>query len=70
MDLEPLVAAAEEIAGIPEKRYRDQKSKAWERLCQGSLAGGGKKVLCWIATPERGLQTPTHEAPGMKLAPH
>ena len=68
IDFRPLIDAAEGVADVLEKRYRDQKSKAWERWCQGSLAAGGRQVIRWIKAPERGLQAPNHEAPGRKLA--
>ena len=57
IDLDPLITAAEEIADVLEKRYREQKSKAWERWCQSSLASGGKQVIRWITAPERGPRT-------------
>ena len=68
IDLRPLIEAAEGGADVLEKRYRDQKSKACERWCQGSLAVGGRQVIRWVTAPERGLQAPNHEAPGRKLA--
>ena len=68
IDLRPLIDAAEGVADVLEKRYRDQRSKAWERWCQGSLAVGGRQVIRWVKAPEHGLQAPNHEAPGRKLA--
>ena len=52
IDLQPMIDAATEIAEVLEQRYRDQKSKAWERWCQSSLATGGRQVVRWIKATE------------------
>ena len=67
VDFTSVSVAAHALAEQLEKRYKEAASRSLEKWCQSSLAKGGRKVIQWIAQPEKHPQSPHQEAPTMKI---
>ena len=67
LDFTSMSVAAHSIAEQLEKRYKKVASRSWESWCQSSLAKGRRKIIQWIAQPERHPQAATQEAPTTKI---
>ena len=59
--------AAHSIAEQLEKRYKEVASRSWESWCQSSITKGGRKIIQWIAQPEKHPQAARQEAPATKI---